>query len=72
VRRDVVAPSLIPKGARRPHQETDKRDRLRLARLHRAGELVAIRTPQPAPNQLSKSTVEPEGCFEREQVTLRV
>lgn len=44
VRCDVVAPSLIPKipGDR---VKTDKRDARRLARLHRAGELVAIRVP---------------------------
>lgn len=43
----VVAPALIP---RRPgdHVKTDKRDSGRLARLHRAGELVAIRVPSPA------------------------
>jgi len=44
---DVVAPSLIP---RRPGDrvKTDKRDASRLARLHRAGELTAIRVPSPA------------------------
>lgn len=47
VRCDVVAPSLIPKtpGDR---VKTDKRDARRLARLHRAGELVAIRVPSVA------------------------
>ena len=44
---DVVAPSLIPKGAR-DRVKTDKRDASRLARLHRAGELTAIRVPSPA------------------------
>jgi transposase len=41
---DVVAPSLIP---RRPGDrvKTDKRDAGRLVRLHRAGELTAIRVP---------------------------
>src|SRR5204862_552514 len=43
---DVVAPSLIPRppGDR---VKTDKRDARRLARLHRAGELVAIAIPTP-------------------------
>jgi transposase len=41
---EVVAPSLIP---RRPGDrvKTDKRDSRRLARLHRAGELVPVRVP---------------------------
>jgi transposase len=41
---DVVAPALIP---RRPGDrvKTDRRDAQRLARLHRAGELTAIRIP---------------------------
>lgn len=43
---DVVAPSLIP---RRPGDrvKTDRRDCRRLARLHRAGELTAVRVPTP-------------------------
>jgi transposase len=40
----VVAPSLIPK-APGDRVKTDRRDCRRLARLHRAGELVAIRVP---------------------------
>lgn len=42
----VVAPSKMP---RRPAEriKTDRRDALRLARLHRAGELVAIAVPEP-------------------------
>jgi transposase len=46
VRCDVVAPSLIPK-APGDRVKTDRRDCRRLARLHRAGELVAIRVPSP-------------------------
>jgi len=46
VRCEVVAPSLIPK-APGDKVKTDKRDCRRLARLHRAGELVAIRIPTP-------------------------
>ena len=43
----VVAPSLIP---RRPGDrvKTDRRDALRLARLHRAGELTAVWAPDAA------------------------
>jgi transposase len=44
---DVVAPSLVPK-APGDRVKTDRRDSARLARLHRAGELVAIRVPTPA------------------------
>lgn len=44
---DVVAPSLIP-TAPGDRVKTDRRDSKRLARLHRAGELVAIRVPTPA------------------------
>ena len=44
---DVIAPSLIPKrsGVR---VKTDRIDARNLARLHRAGELVAVRIPTPA------------------------
>jgi transposase len=41
---EVIAPSLIPK-APGDKVKTDRRDCRRLARLHRAGELVAIRIP---------------------------
>jgi transposase len=40
----VIAPSMIPK-APGDKVKTDTRDCRRLARLHRAGELVAIRVP---------------------------
>ena len=40
----VIAPSLIP-TAPGDRVKTDKRDAQRLARLHRAGELTAIRVP---------------------------
>ena len=46
VRCEVIAPSLIPK-APGDKVKTDRRDCRRLARLHRAGELVAIRIPTP-------------------------
>jgi len=44
---DVVAPSLIPRSSG-DRVKTDRRDCRRLARLHRAGELVAIRVPTEA------------------------
>jgi transposase len=43
----VVAPSLIPK-APGDKVKTDRRDARRLARLHRAGELVCVRIPTVA------------------------
>jgi len=47
VRCEVIAPSLIP-TAPGDRVKTDKRDAARLARLHRAGELVSIRVPSVA------------------------
>ena len=44
---EVIAPSLIP-TAPGDRVKTDKRDCRRLARLYRAGELVAIRVPSVA------------------------
>jgi transposase len=44
---EVVAPALIPR-APADRVKTDRRDCQRLARLHRAGELVAIRVPTEA------------------------
>lgn len=43
----VVAPSLIP---RKPGEriKTDRRDAIKLAKLHRAGELTAVWVPDPA------------------------
>ena len=46
VRCDVVAPSLIPRSPG-DKVKTDTRDCRRIARLHRAGELVCIRVPSP-------------------------
>jgi transposase len=43
---DVFAPSLILKGGVGPGE--DRRDSFRMAWLHRAGELTAIRVPSPA------------------------
>jgi transposase len=44
---DVVAPSLVPR-APGDRVKTDRRDARRLARLHRAGQLAAIRVPTEA------------------------
>lgn len=44
---EVVAPGLVPKGSS-DRVKTDRRDAVRLARLHRAGELTPIRVPSPA------------------------
>ena len=44
---EVIAPSMIP-TAPGDRIKTDARDCRRLARLHRAGQLVAIRIPSPA------------------------
>jgi transposase len=41
----VVAPSLIP-NRRGERIKTDRRDALKLARLHRAGELTAVHVPE--------------------------
>jgi transposase len=46
VRCDVIAPALIPR-APGDKVKTDRRDCRRLARLHRARELVAVRVPTP-------------------------
>lgn len=48
---EVIAPALIP---RRPgvRTKTDRSDARTLARLHRAGELTAIRIPSPAEEAL--------------------
>ena len=48
---EVIAPSLIPRrsGA---HVKTDRIDARNLARLHRAGELTAVRVPTPAEEAL--------------------
>jgi len=42
----VVAPSLIPKRSG-DRVKTDKRDAVKLARLHRAGELTPVYIPEP-------------------------
>jgi len=47
VRCEVIAPALIPRRAGK-RIKTDRIDARNLARLHRAGELTAIRVPTPA------------------------
>jgi transposase len=48
---EVIAPSLIPRRAG-VRVKTDRSDARNLARLHRAGELVAVRVPSPAEEAL--------------------
>jgi transposase len=47
----VVAPSLIPKKSG-DRQKNDRRDALKLARLHRSGDLTAIHIPEPTDEAL--------------------
>ncbi len=47
----VIAPSLIPQKSG-DRQKNDKRDALKLARLHRAGELTAVHIPEPTDEAL--------------------
>ena len=61
---DVIAPSLIPKraGVQRKH---DKRDATDLARLYRAGELVAVRIPSETDERV-RDVVRCRETFQRE------
>lgn len=61
---DVIAPSLTPvrPGQRRKH---DRRDAIQLARLYRAGELVAVRVPSAAEERV-RDLVRCRQCFQRE------
>jgi len=61
---DVIAPSLMPKrpGVQRKH---DKRDATDLARLYRAGELVAVRIPSEAEERV-RDVVRCRETFQRE------
>ena len=58
----VVAPSLIPK-APGDRVKTDRRDCRRLARLHRAGELIAIRVPTATGGSAATSLAAWQGAF---------
>jgi len=66
---DVIAPSLIPQrpGVQRKH---DKRDATDLARLHRAGELVAVRIPSEAEERV-RDAVRCRATFQRETLKSR-
>lgn len=61
---DVIAPSLIPRraGVQRKH---DKYDAAELARLYRAGELVAVRIPTEAEERV-RDVVRCRETFQRE------
>jgi len=61
---EVIAPSLIPKrsGVQRKHDAHDAAD---LARLYRAGELVAVRIPSEADERV-RDVVRCRGIFQRE------
>ena len=61
---EVIAPSLIPKraGVQRKH---DTRDAADLARLYRAGVLVAVRIPSEADERV-RDVVRCRGIFQRE------
>ncbi len=61
---DVIAPSLIPKRAG-VHRKHDKRDAADLARLFRAGELVAVRIPSEADERV-RDVVRCRETFQRE------
>ena len=63
---DVIAPSLIPvrPGERRTH---DKRDAMRLAQLHRAGELTVIHIPTEAEERV-RDLVRCRETLHREQI----
>ena len=61
---EVIAPSLIPQraGLQRKH---DKHDAIALARLYRAGELVAVRIPSEADERV-RDVVRCREVFQRE------
>ena len=61
---DVIAPSLIPKRSG-VHRKHDKRDAADLARLYRAGELVAVRIPSEAEERV-RDVVRCRETFQRE------
>lgn len=66
---DVIAPSLIPKrpGVQRKY---DKRDAADLAKLHRAGELTAVRVPTEAEERV-RDVVRCRETFQRETLRSR-
>jgi transposase len=66
---DVIAPSLIPTrpGVQRKH---DKRDAVELARLYRAGELIAVRVPSDSEERV-RDVVRCRETFQREVLRSR-
>jgi len=66
---EVIAPSLIPTrpGERRKH---DRRDAAQLARLYRAGELVAVRIPSEAEERV-RDLVRCRETFQKELLQSR-
>ena len=66
---DVIAPSLIPikPGVQRKH---DKYDAAQLTRLHRAGELTAVRVPSEAEERV-RDVVRCRETFRRESLKSR-
>ncbi len=66
----MVAPSLIPRRAG-DRVKTGKRDASRLARLHRAGELTAIRVPAEAEEAVRDLVPGPGGPRNRQLSGLR-
>src|SRR6266545_6633863 len=66
---DVIAPSLIPTkpGVQRKH---DKHDAVQLARLHRAGELTAVRIPSEAEERV-RDVVRCRETFQHETLKSR-
>jgi len=65
----VIAPSLIPKRSG-VHRKHDKRDAADLARLYRAGELVAVRIPTEADERV-RDVVRCRETFQREMLKSR-
>ncbi len=61
---EVIAPSLIPKRSG-VHRKHDTRDAADLARLYRAGELVAVRIPSEADERV-RDVVRCRETFQRE------
>lgn len=66
---EVIAPSQIPRRSG-DRVKTDRRDAEKLARLYRAGELVAVRVPSPAEERV-RSLVRCRGALTREILSSR-
>lgn len=66
---EVIAPSLIPTRAG-DRVKTDRRDALRLAKSHRAGELTAVWVPEPAHEAL-RDLVRARAAAKKDQLRAR-